>query len=55
MAVQNNKSRIVSFRLDNEVYAKLKRLHPNVSEYLRDRITYDVTRKHMRRELPDGI
>jgi len=46
MAGKSKKSRIVTFRLSNEVYDHLKRNHPQVSEYLRDRITYDVTRKH---------
>ena len=49
MGVSNNKSRIISLRLDNEVFSKLKRLHPNYAEYLRERITYDLTRKHIRK------
>jgi len=44
----SKKSKIVTFRLDNEVYNRLKKNHPNVSEYLRGRVTYDVTRKHIR-------
>ena len=43
------KSKIVTFRLDEEVFRRLKKNHPNTSEYLRDRVTYDVTRKHRRK------
>lgn len=43
------KSVHVTFRLPQEVYDKLKKNHPNVSEYLRDRITYDVMRKHTKK------
>ncbi len=49
MGISNSKSRVISIRLDNEVYLKLKRLHPNVCEYLRDRIYYDTMRKHQRK------
>ena len=48
MAGKSKKSTIVSVRLDNEVVAKLRRLHPNICEYLRQRIEYDITRKHKR-------
>jgi len=46
MAGTSKKSRIVTFRMDNEVYAKARRLHPNLSEWLRGRVKYDLTRKH---------
>jgi len=46
---EHRKSKIVTFRLDNEDYAKLKRNHPQVSEYLRERITYDIRRKHRKK------
>ena len=49
MSDKSKKSKVVTFRLDNEVFARLKRNHPKVSQYLRDRITYDVTRKHRRK------
>lgn len=44
--VYSGKSKVVTLRLSEEVYEKLKRNHPNVSEYLRERITYDVLRSH---------
>lgn len=50
MPGKTKRSTIVSFRLDNEVLAKLRRNHPDVSTYLRERVTYDVTRKHGRRK-----
>jgi len=50
MAGRSKKTRIVTFRMENEVYSKAKRLHPNLSEWLRDRVHYDVTRKHIRRK-----
>jgi len=43
------KSKIVTFRLDEAVFKRLKKNHPNTSEYLRERVTYDVTRKHRRK------
>lgn len=43
------KSKIVTFRLDEEVYNRLRKNHPNTSEYLRERVTYDITRKHGKR------
>jgi len=44
------KSKIVTFRLDEEVFRRLKKNHPNTSEYLRSRVTYDIVRKHRRKE-----
>lgn len=44
------KSVVVTFRLEKRVHDKLKRLHPEVSEYLRDRVTYDVTRSHTKKK-----
>ena len=49
MAGKSKKTSIVTFRLEKDVLARLRRSHPNVSEYLRDRVTYDVTRKHRKR------
>ena len=46
---ENRKSRMVTFRMEEDVYQKLKRLHPNHSEWLRDRVKYDLTRKHRRK------
>jgi len=46
-----SKSVLVSLRLPQEVYDKLKRNHPNVSEYLRNRITYDIMRKHTKKSI----
>ena len=46
---ESRKSKIVTFRLEDEVFKRLKKNHPNTSEYLRDRVTYDVTRKHRRK------
>lgn len=46
MPGKSRKSTIVTFRIDNVVLAQLKKNHPNVSEYLRERVTYDITRKH---------
>ena len=43
------KSKIVTFRLDKEVFDRLKKNHPNTSEYLRSRVTYDITRRHRRK------
>lgn len=48
MAKISKSSKVVTFRLDNETFQKLKKNHPNVSEYLRARITYDITRKHVK-------
>jgi hypothetical protein len=45
---ESRKSRIVTFRLEDDVFKRLKKNHPQVSEYLRQRVTYDVTRKHKR-------
>ena len=50
MPNKSKKTTIVSFRLDNTVLAKLRRNHPDVSAYLRERVTYDITRKHTRRK-----
>jgi hypothetical protein len=44
---QNNQSIVISVRLSLDVYDKLRRLHPHVCAYLRERIEYDVTRKHV--------
>jgi len=49
MAGTSKKSVVVTFRLDKEVHARLKRNHPNVSEYLRNRVSYDITRRHGRK------
>ena len=49
MAGKSKKTRVVTFRMEDEVYQKLKKLHPNSSEWLRDRVKYDLTRKHGRR------
>jgi len=49
MTGKSRKTRVVTFRMENEVYSKAKRLHPNLSEWLRDRMKYDITRKHKRR------
>jgi len=46
---ESRKSKIVTFRLEDKVFKRLKRNHPNTSEYLRERVTYDVTRKHRRK------
>ena len=51
MPISNKKSRIVSVRLPLDVYESLqqrtqKGRHVGVSEYLRERITYDTRRKH---------
>ncbi len=45
------KTQIISIRLPNEVAETIRRRCDNnrfesVSAYLRDRITYDITRKH---------
>ena len=45
---KSKSSTVVTFRLDNDVLRRLRKNHPRVSEYLRQRITYDVTRKHRR-------
>ena len=50
MAGKSKKTRVITFRLENDVYKKLKKNHPNTSEYLRDRVTYDITRKHTKRK-----
>jgi len=49
MAGKSKKTKIVTFRLNNEDYVKLKMNHPQVSEYLRERTTYDIRRKHRRK------
>ena len=46
---ESRKSRIVTFRLDEDTFKRLKKSHPEVSEYLRERVTYDVTRRHRRK------
>jgi uncharacterized protein YozE (UPF0346 family) len=45
---EHRKSKIVTFRLEDAVFNKLKKNHPQVSDYLRKRVTYDVTRKHVK-------
>ena len=47
----SKKTRIISIRLPNELIAKVQKRvdvgrHESVSEYLRDRIIYDIGRKH---------
>lgn len=44
------KSVMVTFRLEKEVFDRLKKNHPNVSEYVRQRMTYDITRSHKKRK-----
>jgi len=51
MAGKSSKTQVVAIRLPNEVAEIIKRrcenhLDGTVSGYLRDRITYDMTRKH---------
>jgi len=52
MSGTSKKTVIVSFRVPNAVYAKIKKRshqqarYKTVSSYLRDRTTYDVERKH---------
>jgi hypothetical protein len=53
MAGTSKKTRVVSFRLPNDVYAILerrvkgKKSHwSSVPEHLQDRVIYDVTREH---------
>ena len=53
MAGKSSKTQVISIRLPNEVVEKIKRRFVNnrfdsVSHYLRDRIIYDITRKHNR-------
>jgi len=50
MAGTSKKTRVVTFRMRHDTYEKLKKNHPNVSEYLRDRIEYDITRRHERKK-----
>ncbi len=54
MAGTSKKTGRITVRLENDVLAKLKRQHPNVSEYLRERITYDVTRSHKKGKWTEG-
>ena len=47
----SRKSKIISIRLPNELIAKVQKRvdvgrHESVSDYLRERIIYDITRKH---------
>jgi len=49
MAGKSKKTKIVTFRLEHDVFEKLKKNHPDVSRYLRDRVTYDITRSHRRK------
>jgi hypothetical protein len=51
----SKKSKIVTLRLSNETYAKIDKFitgrrsrHTSVASYLKDRIEYDVNRKHRR-------
>lgn len=52
MAGTSSKTRIVALRLPNDVIAIIERRLRNrsmtISKYLRDRIIYDLTRKHSR-------
>jgi len=50
LAGTSKKTRVVTFRMKHDTYEKLRRNHPNVSEYLRDRIEYDITRRHGRKK-----
>jgi len=49
----SKKTKVISIRLSNELVAKVQKRveegrHDSVADYLRDRIIYDITRKHQR-------
>ena len=49
----SKKTKVISIRLPNELIAKVQKRvdvgrHESVADYLRDRIIYDVERKHKR-------
>ena len=52
----SKRTKVVAVRLSNELYEKIdKRLEKRgrditMSDYLRDRITYDIERKHRKRK-----
>ena len=57
MAGISGKPQVVGIRLPNELMEIIRRRCSNnryetVSAYLRDRIIYDITRKHMRYKSP---
>lgn len=49
----SKKTKVISIRLPNELVAKVQKRveegrHDSVADYLRDRIIYDVLRKHQK-------
>lgn len=51
MSGRSTKSQVIAIRLPNEIVETIKRRFANnrfdsISHYLRERIIYDVTRKH---------
>jgi len=53
MPGKSSRSQVITIRLPNEIVETIKRRLANnrfgsISEYLRDRIIYDMTRKHSR-------
>ena len=49
MVKQSKKTRVVTFRLEHDVYNKFKRQHPHVCAYLRNKITRDIVRSDKRK------
>jgi len=49
MVGKSKKTRVITFRIEHIVYAKLKSEHPNMSKYLREKVKRDVMRKGRRK------
>jgi len=45
MIVKVNKTKIVTFRVEQEVYTKFRKKHPNVSRYLRDAMKREARKR----------
>lgn len=49
----SKKTKVIAIRLPNELVARIEKRvkkgwHESVADYLRDRIIYDITRKHQK-------